>query len=58
MTMKTSLFSAWAVATMLAATSCSNGAVTLQTSSVDDVVKAMTKEQKPQHTSVASSRMA
>lgn len=41
--MKKRLFPACAAATLLAATSCSNGAVTLQTSSVDDVVKAMTK---------------
>ncbi len=44
--MRKRLFPACAVATLLAATSCSNSAVTLQTSSVDDVVKAMTKEQK------------
>lgn len=40
------IFPVFAVATLLAATSCSNGQVTLQTSSVDEVVKAMTQEQK------------
>ncbi len=44
--MKTRLLSACAVVTIIATTACSNGTVTLQTSSVDDVVKAMTKEQK------------
>lgn len=44
--MKTRLLSACAFITILATAACSNGPVTLQTSSVDDVVKAMTKEQK------------
>lgn len=44
--MKTKILSSYAVATLLAVTACSNGPVTLQSSSVDDVVKAMTKEQK------------